>query len=396
MKKTLLVTLDFYPSIGGIASYWKNLGIYMSPEKWVVLAPVLQNGVKELDVPYPIYRRNFFSLKNCHSEQGEESRRFYHSHLRGGREYGNLVFSYFFAIKHIYAIAKKERIEKIIVGQILPVGSVVWLASKFLRIPYIISVHGMDIGLASHHWRKKKLCNKIFADAEYVIANSRYTGSLVCEYGVPKEKIEYIFPCSSVTSKLLQGTYSIPEKLQSKKIILSVGRLVRRKGFEYVIRALPEVLKKEPDAHLVILGNGPLTVEFEKLVQEIALQTHVSFIKNASDAELATWYNACAVFVMAPYEESGDVEGFGIVYLDANGFGKPVIGTKSGGVPEAVIDGKTGLLVTPKNNEEIAQAVVRVLSDKNLAEKLGFQGRERAEKEFQWSIQAEKLQKILE
>jgi phosphatidylinositol alpha-1,6-mannosyltransferase len=370
MKKTLLVTLDFYPSVGGIANYWKNLGAYMPSEKWVVLAPLLKNGVKELNAPYTIYRENFFSC--C--------------------IYPRWLPIFF----HVLRIAKKERSERIVVGQILPVGSAVWLASKFLRIPYSVSVHGMDVGLAARNGRKRTLCKKIFSDSEYIIANSTYTGSLVCEYGVPKEKITYIYPCASITPTVPQSAHAIPAEFMFKKIILSVGRLVKRKGFEYVIRAMPAVLEKEPNAVYVILGNGQEESCLRELVQELAIQEHVFFVKNASDADLVAWYAACAVFCMASYEERGDVEGFGIVYLDANSFGKPVIGTTSGGVSEAVLDGETGIVVSPKNSLEIEQAVLRVLSDKAYANLLGAQGRKRAEKEFQWSAQAEKLKNILQ
>ncbi|MBI2645332.1 glycosyltransferase [Candidatus Uhrbacteria bacterium] len=386
MKKTLLVTLDFYPSVGGIANYWKHLGSCMSHDTWVVLAPPLPHGVKEIDAPYTIYREPFFSGKNCHSRFRK--------------------FSYFSLITQIWKIAKKEHIKKIIVGQVLPVGTVVWIVSKLLRIPYCVSVHGMDVGLAKRHRRKRMICKKILFDAECVIANSAYTGSLIREYDIPEEKIIYVFPCPSVTPKLLSSCV-IPSDpptggenpddmgVRSKKIVLSVGRLVARKGFEYLIHALPEVLEKEPDAVCIILGDGPMASQLEGLVHELQLEKCVFFIKNASDTELAAWYDVCTVCVMTPYEDNGDVEGFGIVYLDANGFGKPVIGTRSGGVPEAVIDGKTGLLVTPKNSAEIAQAVARLLSDMEYANRLGRQGRERVSKEFQWSVQAEKLEKML-
>lgn len=370
MKKTLLVTLDFYPSVGGIATYWRQLGKCMPPEKWIVLAPPLPTEVSELDSMHKIYRKNFFS-------------RFFYPR-------------WFLIFFQTCWVVKKEKIKAIIVGQVLPVGTAVWLASKMLHIPYSVSVHGMDIGFARRHWRKKKLCKKILANASCVIVNSAYTASRVREYGISEQKIQCVYPCPSVTPAVFKKTVAIPQEFHAKKIVLSVGRLVARKGFNYLIRAFPEVIRKEPDAVCVILGDGPMASELEGLVKNLELNSHIFFIKHASDSELAAWYDACTMCVMASYEEDGDAEGFGIVYLDANSFGKPVIGARSGGIPEAISDGETGLLVEPKNSAEIARAILHLLFDPSFARKLGVRGCERALRYFQWHVQAEKLKKRLE
>ena len=116
-----------------------------------------------------------------------------------------------------------------------------------------------------------------------------------------------------------------------------------------------------------------------------------------SDEQVAQYYNACDVFIMPSRETSDrDVEGFGLVYLEANSFGKPVIAGKSGGVEDAVIDGQTGFLVEPEDVNMVAESLIKILSNKDLAEKLGQQGRLRVEREFSWFHKARQLEKILQ
>ncbi|MEK7123094.1 MAG: glycosyltransferase family 4 protein, partial [Patescibacteria group bacterium] len=110
---------------------------------------------------------------------------------------------------------------------------------------------------------------------------------------------------------------------------------------------------------------------------------------------IAQWYDACTLFIMTPEDIDGDVEGFGIVYLEANSFGKPVIGTRTGGVAEAVHDGVTGILVEQKNISQIQEAVLRILRDGELATRLGQTGKRRVAEEFSWKKQAEKLKYLL-
>ncbi|MCK4262075.1 glycosyltransferase, partial [bacterium] len=181
--------------------------------------------------------------------------------------------------------------------------------------------------------------------------------------------------------------------LFGRQVILTVSHLVRRKGHANVIRALPRVLEKVPEAIYLIVGRGPEDDNLRKLAQTLGILDRVVFAGFVSNEEIPLYYNVCQVFIMPSYEikEEGDVEGFGIVFLEANACGKPVIGGRSGGVVDAVVDGETGLLVDPLNTEEISVALVKLLYDESLAERLGQRGRKRVEKELSWEKVTERI-----
>ena len=133
-------------------------------------------------------------------------------------------------------------------------------------------------------------------------------------------------------------------QLQNKKILLSVGRLIERKGIDTVIQALPALLKRWPNLVYLIVGQGPAEKKLRQLVHNKNLAGRVYLIKNVTTQNLPAWYQLCDIFVLPARQIGPDVEGFGLVYLEANLFGKPVIGGRSGGVAEGVIDHQTGLL----------------------------------------------------
>ncbi|MEK7648367.1 MAG: glycosyltransferase family 4 protein [Patescibacteria group bacterium] len=365
MKKTLLVTMDFYPSVGGIAQYWMGLSDEMPPSNWVILAPELPSGVRERPGAYIVYRKPFLS-------------RFWFP------KWLKLVFT-------IIDIAKKENIRCIIAGQILPVGSAVRIASFCTGIPYCISLHGMDLGMAGRSRRKKALAASLLRHAQVILVNSTYTFQQVQTYGIEQKRISLLYPCS-VTFEEKNDT---PKTSDHFPILLTVARLVKRKGHEYVIRALPKLIESFPTCIYSIVGGGHMRRDLMKLVRELSLEQHVDFVGIVSDEMRKKYYRECDIFVMAPYEELGDVEGFGMAYIEANSFGKAVIGSRSGGISDAIIDGETGLLVSEKNSSEIADAVLLLTRDPELCNRLGKQGRERVQREFRWEIQAQKLKNIL-
>lgn len=374
MKKTLLVTLDFYPATGGIAQYWKHLGMCMSPNEWVVLAPPLPSDVRELQTPYRVYRKSFFS-RLCHPH-------------------------WLLLAVQVYRIVKKEKIQVVVVSHILPVGTVLFFLHFIIKIPYIIVGHGMDAALPLNNPWKKYLCSLILKNAKAVIANSKKTAENFEKLGGQKEKMYIIYPCPSLDQEknLKNSTRSeeVFERVKDKKVLLSVSRLVERKGHSYVLDALPLIRVVHPDCVYVIVGDGPNRVALERRVSELELDDCVFFCGELQGDDICKWYGRCNVCILTPYELSNrDTEGFGMVYLEANLFEKPVIGSRCGGVPDAIINGVTGILVDQKNSEQIADAVKRIFSDTAFAKELGANGRQRVEREFQWSQAAEKYKKIL-
>lgn len=177
--------------------------------------------------------------------------------------------------------------------------------------------------------------------------------------------------------------------LNRERILLSVGSLTRThayKGFDTVIRALPVALERVPNLRYVIVGEGDDRPRLEKLVAEHQLEKHVTFAGSVSDAQLAKYYRSCDVFVLPSKATARNGswvgEGFGRVYVEAALAGKPAVGSFGGGAAEAVLDGKTGLLVDPLSIGEVAHAVTTLLGDTELAASMGAAGRKWAMENF--------------
>jgi phosphatidylinositol alpha-1,6-mannosyltransferase len=187
-------------------------------------------------------------------------------------------------------------------------------------------------------------------------------------------------------------------KLENKRVIVSVGRLVHRKGQDHLIQSLPEILKSVPDAHVLMVGQGPYLSHLKKLVARHNVADHVSFIGRIQYAQLPQYICAGDVFAMPSRSRffGLEVEGLGIVYLEASACGLPVIAGSSGGAPDAVLNGATGFVVDGQNNQEIAAAAIRLLSDFDQAKKMGTAGREWIIENWRWEIWSQRFNKLLQ
>jgi phosphatidylinositol alpha-1,6-mannosyltransferase len=186
-------------------------------------------------------------------------------------------------------------------------------------------------------------------------------------------------------------------KLQNRRVIVSVGRLVHRKGQDKLIEAMPEILKKYPDAVLLLVGQGPIKSMLDKLIRHHGLENHVIFTGRIQFADLPKYIQLGEIFAMPSRDRffGLEVEGLGIVYLEASACGVPVIVGKSGGAPDAVIENKTGLTVDGTSSKEIAEAVCKLLSDTKLAKQMGDEGRKWVVENWRWEIWSDKFNKLL-
>ena len=187
-------------------------------------------------------------------------------------------------------------------------------------------------------------------------------------------------------------------KLENKRVIVSVGRLVHRKGQDHLIQALPQILKSVPDAHILMVGQGPYLPHLKKLVARHNLNDHVSFIGRIQYAQLPQYICAGDIFAMPSRSRffGLEVEGLGIVYLEASACGLPVIAGSSGGAPDAVLDGVTGFVVDGENDGAIAAAAIRLLNDVDAAKAMGTAGREWIIENWRWEIWSQRFNKLLQ
>lgn len=294
------------------------------------------------------------------------------------------------------SLRELPRDANLIVGEVLPFGTVAWSRWLHTRGPYSVICHGLDLRAAAHVPRKRWLVRRILSAASRTIVNSSFTAGLARASGAPPERIAVVPPPLAIPhdaggSGL--GELRKQHGLDGRRVVLSVCRMITRKGVDVLIDAMADVQAAVPRAHLVAVGDGP---ERAALAARAAQRGIACTFVTASDAALIDWYRAADVFALLPRElPDGDVEGFGMVYLEANACGKPVVGTRSGGVPDAVVDGVTGVLVPPHDPHAAAQAIIALLTNRTLAERLGTNGRRRALQDFSPTAFGERLRAAL-
>ena len=186
-------------------------------------------------------------------------------------------------------------------------------------------------------------------------------------------------------------------ELSDKKVIVSVGRLVHRKGQDHLIEAMPEILKSIPQAHLLLVGEGPYREHLQTLVKKHNLEASVTFIGRIQYKDLPTYICVGDIFAMPSRSRlmGLEVEGLGIVYLEASSCGLPVLAGDSGGAPDALVQNETGLVVNGTDDQQIATAAIKLLTDIELSKKMGLAGRQWIIDNWRWEIWSKDFEKLL-
>ena len=186
-------------------------------------------------------------------------------------------------------------------------------------------------------------------------------------------------------------------ELSDKKVIVSVGRLVHRKGQDRLIEAMPEILKSIPQAHLLLVGEGPYREHLQTLVKKHNLEASVTFIGRIQYKDLPTYICVGDIFAMPSRSRlmGLEVEGLGIVYLEASSCGLPVLAGDSGGAPDALVQNETGLVVNGTDDQQIATAAIKLLTDIELSKKMGLAGRQWIIDKWRWEIWSKDFEKLL-
>jgi phosphatidylinositol alpha-1,6-mannosyltransferase len=222
---------------------------------------------------------------------------------------------------------------------------------------------------------------ELFSSSICIMANSRSTASLFEAHKEQHGRIADVVYLGIDPARIpRESATERRETVGGRKVILCVSRLSPDKGHDILLRALPIVQQKVPEAILHFAGDGPCREELQSLCEQLSVDASVRFLGDLSTEDLATQYQSCDVFAMI--SRRGARESFGLVFLEANLFGKPVVAGRTGGVPESVVDGVTGLLVDSNNASEVAVAIIALLQDPERAKKMGEAGRERVLREF--------------
>lgn len=222
---------------------------------------------------------------------------------------------------------------------------------------------------------------------------SQYTAELLHDRGLPWSRLHVVPNGTDPERFRPQDGTPLRERLglSDQPLLLTVGRLVPRKGIDTVLRALPTIAERCPDVAYLVAGTGPDQSRLEDLANRLGVRDRVRFVGDIDHDQLPLYYSAADLFVMPAREDPPDVEGFGLVFLEANACGTPTLGARVGGVPDAIRDGETGLLVPPEDPAATAEALTRLLTTPELARRLGKQGRERVLNDANWDHIADRL-----
>ena len=348
--RLILVTQDFPPDVGGTQTYSFELANWMSRwcEDFVVIAPdVPRCNTVDAGLPYDVIR------VPCSSNQL-------------GLQAGKLLIQ----------LAKERGFESVFHVQWSTLFASIYARTRSpIKFIYCAS-HGRELLLRPlpmfntfYDSLRKKLLQKV--DLHFPV--SHYTGSLLSELGVSEASIKVV--PNGVNLKRFRPIEVDQKKVElgltGKKVMLTVCRLVERKGIEVVLRALADIAKRIPEIIYLIAGSGPYRDRLQSLAAQLGVQKYVSFMGYVPDDMLNEVYNLCDVFVMPSHHSPPEVEGFGLVFLEAGAAGKPSIGTLAGGIPDAIQEGKTGLLIMPNDERGLAAEVTRLLTHEALTQQLG-------------------------
>ena len=257
---------------------------------------------------------------------------------------------------------KQRDLRHVLVGHVLPLGTIMWVVHMLTGVPYSVYIHGMDISVPQEYARKRWLIRRILRKSSHVITVSNYTKGRIIEFDNQLEsKISIISPGPFLGTDLLESA-EIPLNDNSPQppYIVSIGRVVERKGFDTTLRAIHLLRESGKCANLKykILGSGQDVPRLKRLIKELSLESVVTLHPNLSDLEVAVKLADSIGLVMpSRVVENKDFEGFGIVVLEANVFGKVAIGGDTAGMQDAILNGETGLLVDPHSVEELAGAI---------------------------------------
>lgn len=280
------------------------------------------------------------------------------------------------------------RPDQVLVGHahprlLLPAALIAWGC-------YVTLTHGNDYLAAQKQWHRP-LFNRLMGASRLLITSSQANAARLRNLGLPDPVV--IWPGTDPT-RFYPPASPPPPPLT----LLTVGRIVPRKGVDTVLHTLPTLLQVFPDLRYRVVGDGPDRERLERLACDLGLAHAVEFLGHVPDKALPDIYRQAHVFTMPAREEAEatSMEGFGIVYLEASSSGLPVVAGLSGGVAEAVRNGETGLLVPPNDPEALAQALLRLFRDPELRQQMGTAGRRWVEEEMNWDRTAQQIREVLE
>ena len=376
-SKILCITNDFGPRAGGIETFVIGL-IERLPKHSVIVYTSSQEG----SAPFDTRWREEFGVEVI-------------------RDRRQILLPTFRVGRSVQKLARERAITRVFFGAAAPLG----LLSHGLRkvgVKKIVALtHGHEVWWAKL-WPFNRLMRRIGTGVDHLTYLGNFTRSAISKALSEKAKDSMVKIAPGIdTNHFAPQSESAQLKtelgLAEKKVLVSVGRLVHRKGQDILVEALPLILEEIPDAHLMFVGEGPRKKFMQQRAEKLGISSHITFIGRIHYQDLPKYICVGDIFAMPSRSRLAglEVEGLGIVYLEASACGLPVLGGLSGGAPDAVLDGQTGLVVDGTSPQAVARAAVHLLHNEAVAIELGMRGRQWIIDEWQWQKWAERFNTLL-
>ena len=381
-KKTLVLTENFPPLSGGSGRWFWELYSRLPKDEYIIVADQTNEAI-EFDKTHDL---NVIRMPLKSTEWGFKS-------LTGLKFYWRTVMQ-------LRKVIKEHKITHIHTGRVIHEGVTAWLLSLITNIEYLTYVHGEDVETAAtsreHDLMVKQVCKK----AKLIICNSQNSANIVKRLGYAKdEKIEVLHPGVDA-QKFIPATEDaiFKQKLgwEDKKVIITVGRLQQRKGQDMMIKAMPKILESHPNALYAVIGRGECKDELMKLIDELDLRKSVQLLDEISDEEMIQCYQQCDLFILPNRTIDNDIEGFGMVLVEAQSCAKPVIAGDSGGTKETMLIGQSGYVIDCQQPKNISNKLAELLSNQQRLQEMGESGRKHVESDLDWTAHTQKAKRLFE
>jgi glycosyltransferase involved in cell wall biosynthesis len=309
---------------------------------------------------------------------------------------GSTLFVPFFIVyaflRSILTVSRKSHVKLIHLSDALlaPLG----LALRaLLRVPVVVTVHGLDVTYSNRFYQW--LIPRCLRRMDRIICVSSYTRQQCIRRGIPPARCEVIPNGVNVVEFVdqytAQGMRNIQARaghmLRGRKVLLTVGRLIERKGVvHFLTDVMPRILAHRQDICYLIIGEGPQRELIETRIASLHLENHVALLGQVDDDTLRASYHLTDLFVMPNIPVQNDIEGFGLVALEAAAAGRYVVASKLDGIPEAIVPGQNGILLDPLDSEAFSQTILELLQDDEQRVALGSKAREFVRNQYSWDI----------
>jgi phosphatidyl-myo-inositol dimannoside synthase len=375
MRRTLIVTNDFPPRRGGIQSFVHELALRLDPDRLTVYAPKWDGDAAfDAAAPFEVVRHPT-------------------SLMIGGP-----------SVRHRAAsLARSRKAEVVVFGASAPLGLITPVLRKAGVKRAIAITHGHEAGWAALPVARQ-LLRRIGDETDVVTYLGEYFRVRLATALSPAAAARMtqlhpgVDPAAFRPDPVARAAIRQRYGLGDRPVVICVSRLVPRKGQDTLLRAWPAVLGQVPDAALLIVSGGPYAKTLRRLAEQTGVMSSVTFTGPVPQTELPEHYAAGDVFSMPCRTRRGglDVEGLGIVYLEASAAGLPVVGGDSGGAPDAILEGETGYVVGGRDVAALSGHLIALLSDPAGAKAMGEKGRAWVERDWNWDLTASRLRALID